>query len=161
MIVVTDTSPINYLVLIGEVDVLERIYGRVILPAAVLEELSSPSTPDKVGVWLANRPAWLEVSSFSPGEDSSLNHLDRGERNAIALAQHVGATRLIVDDDAARREAEKRGIPAIGVLGILVESARRGLLSLPVALASLRETSFYVSDELVEKLLAMGRARYE
>jgi predicted nucleic acid-binding protein len=75
------------------------------------------------------------------------------------LAQRLGAKRLIVDDGAARREAEKRGIPVIGLLGVLAEAVRRGLSSLPEALAALQATSFYVSDELIERLLAVDRQR--
>jgi predicted nucleic acid-binding protein len=47
----------------------------------------------------------------------------------------------------------------IGLLGVLAEAARRGLFSLPEALAALQETSFYVSDELIERLLAVDRQR--
>lgn len=159
MIVVADTSPVNYLILIGHVGVLGQIYGRVTIPEAVLDELSSSSAPASIWEWAQHPPVWLEIDSSIPGEDASLDALDRGERHAIALAQRLGAKRLIVDDGAARREAEKRGIPVIGLLGVLAEAARRGLLSLPEALAALQATSFYVSDELIERLLAVERQR--
>ncbi len=159
MIVVADTSPVNYLILIGHVGVLGQIYGRVTIPEAVLDELSSSSAPASVWEWVQHPPVWLEIDSSIPGEDASLDALDRGERHAIALAQRLGAKRLIVDDGAARREAEKRGIPVIGLLGVLAEAARRGLFSLPEALAALQATSFYVSDELIERLLAVDRQR--
>jgi len=159
MIVVADTSPINYLVLIGQVDVLGKIYARVTIPEAVLNELSVSSAPAAVWAWVQKPPEWLEIDLSVLGEDASLDALDRGERHAIALAERHGAKRLIVDDGAARREAERRGIPVIGLLGVLAEAARRGLLSLPEALAALQATSFYVSEDLIERLLLLDRQR--
>jgi predicted nucleic acid-binding protein len=161
MIVVADTSPINYLVLIGHDDVLGQIYGRVTIPAAVFDELSASSAPAAIWEWVKDPPQWLEIDRNDPGEDATLDALDRGERHAIALAQRLSAARLIVDDGAARREAEKRGIPVIGLLGVLAEAARRGLLSLPDALRALQATSFFVSQELIERLLALDRQRRE
>lgn len=159
MIVVADTSPINYLVLIGRADILGRIYERVVVPKAVFAELSFRGSPPVVRSWVEHPPQWLETSDHSSPEDDSLSYLDRGERDAIALAQHLGAERLIVDDAAARREAEARGIPVIGMLGVLAEAARRDLLSLPEAVHSLRATSFYVSEDLLQRLMALDRER--
>ena len=52
MIIVSDTTPINYLVLIGEIDLLEKLYRRVIVPQAVVHELHHPRTPAVVTNWL-------------------------------------------------------------------------------------------------------------
>jgi predicted nucleic acid-binding protein len=131
----------------------------VTIPKAVLDELSSPSAPDAVRSWVGNLPEWFEVNTDDPGEDVSLEALDRGERHAIALAQRFGAKRLIVDDGAARREAVRRGIPVIGLLGVVSEAARRKLLALPSTLAALQATSFYVSEDLIQRLLAADRQR--
>jgi predicted nucleic acid-binding protein len=84
MVVVADTSPINYLVLIGSVDILALIYQRVLVPQAVFEELSAADAPVEVRAWLARKPLWLEVSSQEPTSDKSLDYLGRGERDAIA-----------------------------------------------------------------------------
>ena len=61
MIVVADTSPLNYLILIGEADLLHRLYSRVLIPQGVLSELRHPRTPSAVVEWVNHRPAWLEV----------------------------------------------------------------------------------------------------
>ncbi len=60
MIVVADTSPLNYLVLIGAAGVLEPLYTRVAVPEAVLIELKQPQAPAKVRAWIENPPAWLD-----------------------------------------------------------------------------------------------------
>ena len=59
--VVADTSPLNYLVLIGSIDVLPELYERVLVPFEVIEELSAADAPAEVAVWVRSRPAWLEV----------------------------------------------------------------------------------------------------
>ncbi len=61
MIVIADTTPLNHLVLIGEQEVLGKLYECVIIPQAVLDELRAPQAPAVVKHWIANRPEWLEV----------------------------------------------------------------------------------------------------
>lgn len=153
MIVVADTSPINYLVLIGHIDILPRIYREIVVPESVLEELRDPESPATVREWLSARPEWLNVDSRIFQADILLDRLDRGERDAILLAEAIGAERIIMDDLEGRRAAENRSLAVIGTLGILAEASRRKLLDLPHALASLQTTNFYIAPELIEKLL--------
>jgi predicted nucleic acid-binding protein len=91
--------------------------------------------------------------------DLSLNFLDQGEREAIALAEELHADRLIADESLARREAIRRKLSVIGTLGVLRNAARAGLLSLLEALSRLQETSFYVAPELIRSLLEEDAAR--
>lgn len=65
MIVVADTSPINYLILISEISILERMYQQVVLPRAVYAELVRPAAPDRVRTWMEQPPAWIEVRTPS------------------------------------------------------------------------------------------------
>ncbi len=60
MIVVADTSPINYLVLIGHIEILPQLYVRILIPPAVWKELRDAQTPSSVRAWAAQVPAWLE-----------------------------------------------------------------------------------------------------
>lgn len=110
-------------------------------------------TPEAVRVWAAHAPAWLEVRPPIGVTDPSLNFLDRGEREAIALAEELHADRLIADETLARTEAVRRKLPVIGTLGVLRNAARSGLLHLPEALLKLQDTSFYVAPELIRFLL--------
>ena len=59
MLVVSDTSPLNYLILIKSVDVLPSLYGRVAAPRMVLRELLDPEAPPPVRDWAARPPSWL------------------------------------------------------------------------------------------------------
>ena len=98
MIVIADTTPLNHLILIDQADLLQALYGRVIIPQTVLSELQAHATPQRVKTWVSKRPDWLEVNRSSFGSDPSLARLDAGERDAILLAQKLGADLLLMDD---------------------------------------------------------------
>ena len=112
------------------------------------------ASPQKVRQWLSTRPDWLQISDAVFAPDPLLEILDRGERDAILLAESIRAERLIMDDSDGRREAEDRHLAVIGTLGVLAEAARRDLLDLSRALADLRQTNFYAAPALIEMLLA-------
>jgi hypothetical protein len=61
MIVVADATPLRYLVLIDETDILPALYDRILIPPAVLRELTQPRTPPRVQLWMAGLPGWLQV----------------------------------------------------------------------------------------------------
>ena len=161
MTVVADTSPLNYLLLLGHVEVLPEIYGSVLIPQAVLEELQDSDAPKEVRAWVSALPAWLQVSRVVYKPDSLLEFLDRGERDAILLAESINANRLIIDDLDGRREAERRKLAVIGTLGILAEAGRRNLVALPQALAALQATNFHTSPALIRLLLENEANRHK
>jgi len=160
MIVIADTSPLNYLILIGEAEVLHRLYGRVVIPQAVLEELRHPNAPAVVAFWIECRPVWLEVHHAAPVADVSLRGLDLGECEAILLAQqHRPEALLLIDEEKGRREAERRQIRHTGLLGVLSDAATRDLIELSTALRRLAETNFRASPRLLEALLERDARR--
>ena len=161
MIVVADISPINYLVLIDAIGVLPELYRAGVIPQAVFEELQAVGTPEKVRAWIMNKPEWLSVKQTVAALDSALSQLDRGEKEAIALAEELNADALIIDDRAGREEAMKRGIFVIGTLGVLNSAAENDLLDLPVALIKLQQTSFRASARLIVDLLQLDAKRRE
>ena len=154
MIVVGDTGPLNYLLLIGHVDVLPALFSLVVIPRAVAAELASARAPEVVRRWVGNPPAWLDIQP-DPADDGTLSTLDYGERSAIALALliqagQILAGQILMDDSDGRFEAERRNLKVTGTLGILVEAHRRKLLDFDTALARLSGTSFYLSPRLVD-----------
>jgi predicted nucleic acid-binding protein len=102
MIVVADTSPLNYLLLIDEIDLLPALFGRVILPHAVFEELQHPKTSLRVRQWVADLPAWLEVRKVASIANPALMGLDVGEREAIQLALELGINIVLIDEADGR-----------------------------------------------------------
>ena len=155
MIVVSDTSPINYLLLINQIDLLPRLFEQIIIPDVVRNEMLDSSAPPALQQWIANPPPWLVVQAVSV-TDETLNALDPGEQAAIALAQTLPADLLIIDERLGRRIAGDRGIPIIGTLGILDDAARQGLVELSDAIARLQQTNFRISRRIIQTLLENG-----
>ena len=153
MIVIADTTPLNYLVLIDAADLLPQLFGQVLIPPAVFAELKDPGTPPPVRAWLTNTPSWLQIQIVRSSPDPALDYLDPGEREAIALAEELKAYLLLVDENDARREAARRKLLFIGTLGILRRAAQLNLIDLPSMLAKLQQTTFYVSPEVIQSLL--------
>lgn len=156
MIVVSDTSPISYLVLIGEIQLLPALFEAVLVPTAVARELRHPGGPAPIRSWMKGAPAWLQVAELGSRElplPTQLAALDDGEQEAILLAQRRQTPLVVLDDKAAREVAFAMGLRVTGTLGLLQMGARRGLLALPTAIARLRKTSFRVVPELLERLL--------
>jgi predicted nucleic acid-binding protein len=157
MIVVSDTSPLNYLVLIGHVDVLPALFDRVVTPPAVVAELLHPGSPTPVHVWASSLPEWLEV--VTPASTDHTLGLAAGEAEAIAVAQELAASLLLVDERKASSVAARLGIQAVGTLNVLALAAERGLLELSSAIAGLRGTTFREPTALVEELLRRDAER--
>lgn len=121
MIVVSDTSPISSLLIIGEIDLLQKLFGQVIIPVAVYTELLRT---------FPNVPKWLRVESAK--DSVEVGHfqglVDAGEAEAIQLAKEIRADRLLIDDYKGRKLAEREGIRAIGLVGVLVLAKAGGLI---------------------------------
>jgi predicted nucleic acid-binding protein len=156
MIVVADASPLNYLIQIGSDALLHTLFGRVLVPPAVMDELRHPHAPRTVASWLLQVPSWLEVRAVSASLDDSLQVLDPGEREAILLAQETRADLLLIDERHGRLEAGRRGIPTTGTLGVLLAAGARGLLDPESAFQRLvSETSFRAATDVREHFLAL------
>lgn len=152
MIVIVDTTPLNYLILVDLIHILSELFGQVVIPQAVLNELQSPQAPDEVREWFAHRPDWLAVREVQQ-LDPTLAHLDPGEREAITLAQELQADLILLDENRGRREAINRGFNVTGTVGLLDRAGARGLIDVPTAVARLRQTTFRVSPRLLNVLL--------
>ena len=158
MIVVADASPLNYLIQIECENALQKLFSRVLVPAAVIEELRHPGAPSPVATWLKNIPAWVEVCAIASHPDSALDVLDTGEREAIQLAVEQRADLLLIDERKGRLEAKRRGIATTGTLGVLVAAGRRHLIDAEAAYQRLiTETTFRASPDVRERFLRLCR----
>ena len=156
MIVVADTSPLNYLIQIGHVDVLQALYRRVVVPPEVLSELSNQNAPDTVRAWALKLPRWVEVIAATGEDLYPLDDLDAGERAAIQLALQIGSRIILIDELDGRHAARRLGLTPCGTLGILKAASLRGELDLEVAIDLLLQTNFAVSQDLIELILHAG-----
>ena len=94
MIIVSNTSPINYLILIGHINLLPKMFKQIIIPQEVYNELSDTAAPLPVQTWIATPPDWLKVQSINQPSDAIVDLLDPGERAAILIAQERTQCRL-------------------------------------------------------------------
>jgi predicted nucleic acid-binding protein len=158
VIVVSDTSPLNYLILIELVEVLPALFKTVHVPEMVLAELTRPKAPEKVRQWAGAPPVWLKTAKAS-GPLTGASRLDAGEAEAIALAKELKAEAILIDERLGRRIAKEQGLNPVGTLAVLEFAAERGLVELKVALRSLRGTTFFITDEYIEAALKRDEAR--
>jgi hypothetical protein len=155
-IVVSDTSPIRALDFLDLLEVLPVLFDRVLIPPAVAAEL----------VRTGGRFRLIDVSDFvflelRPAHDQAqvnrlLPLLDRGEAEAIVLAQEIAADAILIDEADGRRVAqEKYGLRTIGTLGILLSAKQRGTIPAVRSLVDqLRDgLGFFVSESLYREVL--------
>ena len=159
MRVVADTTPINYLILLGHVDLLPALFEQVVIPQAVATELQHPRAPAVVREWIEALPTWCAIRQAESQPDAGLMQLGAGDREAILLAQELPADTFLTDDLEGREEAIRRGIAVMGTLGILERAALRELIDLPAVLARLQRTSFYAPPEILAAMLARDAER--
>ena len=159
MLVMADTSPLHYLVLIEHTAIMPSLFGRVIIPPAVAEELQRPRTPTLVRAWMASPPAWLEMRPPQQPLVTTTLRLGAGEREALSLARELQADLVLLDDLEAREEAERHALAVMGTLRALELAAERGLLDFPAAITKLEATSFHMPAPLVQDMLARDAAR--
>jgi predicted nucleic acid-binding protein len=156
-VVVADTSPINYLVLIESIDLLRRLYRRVVIPEEVLRELSAPGTPAAVAAWIQARPEWIEVRPAQAVSEMAVeiqrNELEAGELAAISIALRENDSLLVIDEWKARVVASRLNLSTTGTLGVLLAAARNGWVDFREAMDRLRMTNFRISQALIDQLI--------
>ena len=155
--IISDTSPINYLLLIGEVELLPKLFGEVLIPASVFQELSHPRAPKVVSQWIAHLPAWVKIATLR-GPALELG-LDPGETEAISLAVELGIPAILVDERRGRIAAKKQGIVPVGTLNVLESADIRGFVDLESAVDKLRVTSFHIDTATLDTLVEESRQR--
>lgn len=152
MIVVSDTTPLHYLILIDEVDLLPRLLGEIIIPEIVFQELQTEKTPDKIKHYLENKPDWLTIRPSTMIIDQQLQDIDPGEREAILLAEELDADAILIDDLAGRKIALDRGLRVLGTLGLLEIAVEDGLVDFLDTLKRIKEAGFFISKSLEQDL---------
>lgn len=157
MIVVADTSPLNYLIRLGYPEILRLIETTIIVPPSVLAEMRHPNAPAVVRSWAAAPPPWVRRVAAESLDPSLPPELGAGEREAISLAGEINADTLLIDEMLGRREAVARQITVSGTLAVLLDASIAGHFRFPEELARLRHLGFRCSPALQVEMLA----RYE
>lgn len=127
--IICNTSPLQYLHQIGQLSILSSLAGHIVVPTAVLSELSEGRLR---GVDLPDieELSWVTVRTpLSAPATSLVADLGPGEAQVLMLALETPGAIVVLDDALARRFAEMRHIPLIGTLGLLLDAKRSGLIS--------------------------------
>ena len=153
MVVISDTTAITNLIKIDLLFVLPRLYGEVIIPKAVYDELSAHSNQKDI----VDNSSWIRIIHI-PASDKLKElskRIDRGEAEAIVLAIELSSDYLIIDELQGRRIAKSYHIEIIGLLGILLLSKEEGLIeSVSQYLQTLKnKIGFRISDKLYDFIL--------
>ena len=148
MIVVSDTSPITALLTVGQVELLTRLFGEVLIPPAVQGELRRTHS---------ELPAWLRLQAVGDAAkvERYAQSVDRGEAEAIALAEELHANHLLIDERKGRRLAQQHGVPVVGLLGVVLIAKRAGMIPSGRSLLDRleREAGIYLAESVKEAAL--------
>ena len=156
MLVVSNTSPLSNLAIIGELSLLQTLYPTILIPPIVQTELMRlPEIQPVISTQITT--GWLQVESPNNLQLlQTLNQtLDPGESAAIALALELNADRLLIDERLGRSIATQYGIKIRGILGILVNAKAQGLLPAvqPILNRLMQEAGFRVGQALYDRIL--------
>ena len=153
MIVISDTSVITYLIQVDQLLLLKQVFGEVIIPQKVQEELYEIKGQQSI----IEARKWIKVRQIT---NQKLYHeieeeLDGGETESIVLAIELKADILLIDEKKGRRIAEKYGLKITGLLGILIESKEEGLIKevKPILDKLIYEIGFRISPKLYQEIL--------
>ena len=154
MIIISDTSPLSALADIGELDLLRRLYGRVVIPEAVRRECLHPHSPPAVAAAIGAEDSYFEVMA-DPVLLPEVSSVDPGEAAAISLAwQYRETATLIIDDRDGRSLCDALGLRKTGTAGVIFEAAMSGLVDFDTVMAKLQATTFRLSPAVVSDLRA-------
>ena len=157
--IAADTTPLNYLILIEAAEILPRLYGNVLIPPAVRDELAHPNTPEVVLTWIAQAPPWLRIASLKHPVGPILLRLDAGEREAISLVSERQAELVLIDERDGAMAARQLGLRVTGTLSVLDLAAARGWLDLRAMFKRLRQTTFRAPLRLMASMLEQDAQR--
>lgn len=158
MIIISDTTPISELTKVGYLDLLPKLFGRVVIPQGVYDELTTGQHP---AARIVQDLSWLNVvvvkNRQAVAELQQIGKLDLGESEAIALTEELKADRLLIDEKAARQVAKTRNLPLIGTMGVLLLSKRQGYIkNVKDILDQMQQQGTRISDRLYIQVLTLA-----
>lgn len=154
-VVVTNTGPLIALATVRQLALLEQMYGSVLVPEAVFQEVTAQGQHRPGAVELASAPWVIRSTLLMPPDPFLAGNLGKDEAETITLAVQRGARWVLMDDRRARRIAELAyRLQVKGVAGILVAAKRKGLIyNVSPLLAGMQAADYYVSQAVVERAL--------
>jgi predicted nucleic acid-binding protein len=145
--IISDTSCLILLDKIGELSILNKLFGNITTTSEVAEEFGQPL------------PHWFEIKEPSDKNYQAIIEasVDKGEASAIALAIELDDCLLIIDDLKGRKFAHQLGLTIIGSIGVIVDAKLAGIIpSVKPILSKIKSTNFRITEQL--ELLILKRA---
>lgn len=142
MITVSDTSPIHYLILIRQENILPEIFGEIIIPEPVADEMRHPNAPTEVREWIGSPLPWVKIRKNAQEYSPAVAGLGTGEIAAIAIAIEENADAVLMDDRAAIREGRRIDLNILTTFAVLEIAEMRGLIDFDEILDKLAQTTF-------------------
>jgi predicted nucleic acid-binding protein len=156
VIVVSDTSPLINLAIIGKLEILPELFGQVIIPEKVFDEVVIQGA-DMPGAEEVRKVAWIVVMVCSNRSlvQSLQQQIDPGEAEAIALSLEIRADLLLIDERLGRALAKDFHLPIMGLLGVLKIAKNKGLIAKikPVLDELIHKAGFRIATELYRQIL--------
>ncbi len=159
MIVVSDTTPLITLIKAGQLNVLHKLFGEILIPAAVHKELTANENYFEEAEQI-NKSDFIRVVFVEDRKTVSIIQraagLDVGESEAILYAENNNADLLLMDEARGRRVAMSMGLEIIGSIGILVSACKKGYLSIneaKEAFNKIRKSNRHISNSLIQDAL--------
>ena len=149
--VIANTTPLIALANIDRLELLRELYGSIIIPQAVMDEIIREPAKQRV-----RRATWIKVEPIQDASQKDIfrARLHAGEVEVMILAREQKADLVIIDDDAAKKTAIFLGLNVTGTLGVLLKATREGYLEKvePVINELLRD-GLFISDTVKSYVL--------
>ena len=147
--IISNSTPLIILSKIGELEILKNLYGEIIIPRAVFEEVTIKSDAIK-------NFSWIKILEMQDKSNRKIYQakLHNGEVEVMMLAKEISADLLIIDDNAAKKFAKFLGFTVTGTLGILLKAKSEKIISeVKPILEKMQAENFYISDEIIKLVL--------
>ena len=153
--VVVNTTPLIALSHVGQLNILKKLYGEIIIPEAVYRELSvkEESVCKKT---VDSSLDWIRVDTIENQMAKTMyrTQLHDGEVEVMILAKEIAADVVIIDDANAKKHAKYLDLPVTGTLGVLIKAKQKGYIDeLKLVLQRMVENGIYISQSLIELCL--------
>jgi predicted nucleic acid-binding protein len=156
MVVVADTSPLTALLHLQQMQLLQRLYGQVIIPVTVAAELKTLVAFGYDISFLDDQATYAIRQATDLKLIQSLTiYPDAGEAEAIALARELKADLLLIDEKPGKQFAEAGHIACKGVVGVLIEAKLKGYIPMikPLLDDLVNNLKFRLSDKIYQPAL--------
>ena len=155
--IISNTTPIITLLTISKLELLKELYGKLIIPQGVFEEIEEGKNKDYyTDLSLID---WIEIKSISDKEPLKyISDLDKGEAEVIILANEIKADLVIIDEKAGREYANHFNLKLTGTIGVLLKAKELGFINkIKPLLKIMKENGIWISQKFINKVLKIAK----